>query len=170
MRDRHCGREDELLEALQTARWPGACEPSLREHVRGCAACTDLIAVTAHLLDEHHALVRDAQVPSSAIVWWRAQMRSRREAVEQAARPVTLVQGIAFACMAGLLATALGIFVPTFRRSLGWVSEAAGAWSGMSLPVGTDPLTSPVVLAAVAAVGFCALVLPIALYFTLRED
>lgn len=170
MRDRHCDREDELLEALQASRWPGACDPSLREHVRGCAACTDLVAVAAPLLDEHHALARDAQVPSSAIVWWRAQMRSRREAAEQAARPITLVQGIAFACVAGLLATALGLFVPTFRRSLGWVSEAAGSWSAMSLPAGTDPLTSPVVLAAVAAVGFCALVLPIALYFTLRED
>ena len=80
------------------------------------------------------------------------------------------MQGITFACIAGLLATALGIFVPTFRRSLSWIADAAGSWSGLSLPIPSDALASPVLLAAAAAVGLCALVLPIALYFTLRED
>jgi hypothetical protein len=170
MRERGCEREGELLEALQSARWPEATDASLREHVGGCAACTDLLAVAAPLLDEHHALVQAAPVPSSAIVWWRAQMRSRREAAEQAAQPISFVQGITLACVAGLLATALGIFVPTFRRSLTWIADAAGSWSGLSLPIPSDALASPVLLAAAAAVGLCALVLPIALYFTLRED
>jgi len=169
MRNGHCAREDELLEALQSARWPEATDASLREHVHTCAACTDLLAVAAPLLDEHHALVREAQVPSSAIVWWRAQMRSKREAAARAAQPITFVQGITFACIAGLLATALGLFVPTFRGALAWVVEAAGAWSG-SLAMPVDALANPVVLAAVAALGLCALVLPIAFYFTLHED
>ena len=170
MREPGCVREDELLEALQSARWPEASDPSLREHVDGCAACTDLVAVAAPLLNEHHALVQEAQVPSSAIVWWRAQMRSRRESEAKAGQPISFVQGIVVACLAGLLATALGIFVPTFRRSLAWVADIAGSWSGLSLPVPVDPLASPLVLAVVAAVGLCALVLPIALYFTLHED
>ena len=168
MRNANCAREDELLEALQSARWPEATDASLREHVHTCATCTDLLAVAAPLLNEHHALLREAQVPSSAIVWWRAQMRSKREAAEKAAQPITFVQGITFACIAGLLATALGLFVPTFRGALAWVAEAAGAWSGYSLAMPVDALANPVVLAAVAALGLCALVLPIALYFTLH--
>jgi hypothetical protein len=165
-----CAREGDLLDALQSARWPDATDASLREHVHACAACTDLLAVAAPLLDEHHALVREAQVPSSAIVWWRAQMRSKREAAERAAQPITFVQGIMFACLAGLLATALGIFVPTFRNGLAWGRDAAGAWSGLHLAMPVDALANPLVLGAVAALGLCALVLPIALYFTLRED
>lgn len=168
MRSVDCVREDELLEALQSGRWPETADASLRAHADACASCTDLLTVAAPLLDEHHALVREAQVPSSAIVWWRAQMRSKREAAETAAQPITLVQGITFACIAGLLATALGFFVPTFRNAAGWVADAARSWSTLPLPV--DPLASPIVLAAIAAIGLCAIVLPVALYFTLHED
>lgn len=168
MRNVDCAREDELLEALQWGRWPETADPVLRQHVDGCASCADLLAVAAPLLSEHHALVREAQVPSSSIVWWRAQMRSKREAAVQAAQPITFVQGITFACLAGLLATALGLFVPTFRHAFGWVTDAIGSWS--ALPLAIDPLASPIVLAAIAAIGLCAIVLPIALYFTVRED
>jgi hypothetical protein len=112
--------------------------------------------------------VQDASVPSSAIVWWRAQMRSRREAAARATQPMSFVLGIAGACAAGLLATALGIFVPTFRKAFVWMSETTVAWPG--LPISADPLTNPIVLAAIAALALCALVAPVALYFTLRED
>jgi hypothetical protein len=97
-------------------------------------------------------------------------MRSKREAAERAAQPITVVQGITFACLAGLLATALGIFVPTFRSGLAWMADAAGAWSGFHLLMPVEALANPLVLAAMAALGICALVLPIALYFTLHED
>ena len=164
----NCAREDELLEALQRGRWPETADHVLRQHVDGCASCADLLAVAAPLLTEHHALVREAQVPSSAIVWWRAQMRSKREAAVKAAQPITFVQGITFACLAGLLAAALGLFVPTFRHAVGRVPDAVGSWSALQLAV--DPFASPIVLAAIAAIGLCAIVLPIALYFTLREE
>lgn len=167
MREQECIREDELLEALQASRWPGV-DTSLRQHVAGCASCTDMLAVVAPLLDERHALMQDATVPSSAVVWWRAQMRSRREAAQQAERPMSFVQGIALACAAGLLMTALGIFVPTFRRSVSWITDAAGWWSGLSVPVASDQLANPIVLAGIAAVGLCALLVPVALYFALK--
>ena len=169
MRRTACTREAEVLEALQSRRWPDAADPALRAHVEGCAACGELVTVAAALLDEHHALVQEAQVPSSAIVWWRAQMRSRREAAERAAQPISVVQGIALACFAGLLATALGVFVPTFRRALSWAADAMAAWTPGGLPA-ADPLASPLVMAVLAAVALCALVLPIALYFTWHED
>lgn len=168
MHNAGCAREPELLEALQCGRWPETTEAALRTHVEECADCADLLAVAAPLLDEHQALMREAAVPSSAIAWWRAQMRSRREAAQTAAQPITFVQGITFACVAGLLATALGLFVPTFRSAFGRVADAAGSWSALPLPA--DPLAHPIALAAVAALGLCAIVLPVALYFTLRED
>jgi hypothetical protein len=165
-----CARENELLDALQASRWPEACDPAVREHVEECASCTELLAVVAPLLDDQRGLLQEAVVPSSAIVWWRAQMRSRREAAVQAAQPISFVQGVVLACAAGLLATALGIFVPTFRKSLTWILESAASWPGLSFPVAADTLASPIVLAGIAALGLCALVLPLALYFTFHED
>jgi hypothetical protein len=170
VRKADCPREDDLLEALQTSRWPDACDPSLREHVGGCGSCADLLAVVAPLLQEQTMLAREAVVPSSAIVWWRAQMRSRREAAEKAAQPISFVQGIVLACAAGLLATALGMFVPTFRRSFDWLVGTADTWPGLAVPLSAEMLASPVALAAFAALGLCAIVAPIALYFTFHED
>jgi len=170
VRRSECPREAELLDALQASRWPETTDPSLQEHVDGCAACGDLLAVVAPLLDEQRGLQHEAAVPSSAIVWWRAQMRSRREAAARAAQPISFVQGIMLACAAGLLATALGIFVPVFRRSLTWMMQAGAAWSAPGLPAAGDPLTNPIVLAGIAALGLCAILLPVALYFTFRED
>ena len=170
MRKQPCPREHELLDALQTSRLP-AMDEALRAHITACASCTDTLAVVGALLDEHHALIQDATVPSPAIVWWRAQMRSRREAAAEASRPISFVQGIALACAAGLLATLLGIFVPAFRQAMSWIGNAAGGWSALSLPIGTGALvTNPLVLAGIAALGLCALVLPVALYFAFHED
>jgi hypothetical protein len=170
MRRTECPREPELLEALQASRWPEASDVSLQEHVTSCASCTQLLSVVGALLEDRQVLMQEATVPSSAIVWWRAQMRSRREAAERAVQPISFMQGIALACAAGLLATALGIFVPTFRRSFSWMAQALASLSGVSVPVVADPLASPILLAGIAALGLCALVLPVALYFTFHED
>jgi hypothetical protein len=170
MRKHECARETELLDALHSSRWPAASDPSLQAHVETCASCTEVLTLVGALLEDRQTLMQEATVPSSAVVWWRAQMRSRREAAERAAQPISFVQGIALACAAGLLATALGIFVPTFRRSLAWMGDAMFSFSGVSVPMVTDPLASPIVLAGIAALGLCALVLPVALYFTFHED
>ena len=169
MRKIECPREEELLEALQASRWPETCDPTLRDHVASCAACADLGSVAARLLDEHRLLVQEAGLPSSAVVWWRAQMRSRREAAEKAAQPISFVFGIAVACAAGLLATALGIFVPTFRKAPRWMADTIAGWSGGSLPAAAEALTSPIMLGALAAVLLCLLVAPVALYYTFRS-
>ena len=39
-----------------------------------------------------------AVLPDSGRVWWKAQMRARREAVEAVGRPITAIQVVAFTC------------------------------------------------------------------------
>ena len=114
------------------------------------------------------ALMEEAPLPSSAVVWWRAQAQARREALDQVSRPISVVQGIAAACAGELTATAAGLYVPTFRRALEWVMARTGDWSGFSLPA--EPLTHPLVLALILATAIGAVFTPLALYFTLRED
>lgn len=117
---------------------------------------------------EHRALMEEATIPSPAIVWWRAQAQVRREAMERASQPISVVQGIAVACAGGLTATAAGLYIPTFRRTLEWILARTGDLSGFSLPA--EPLTHPIILAALLATLICAIFTPLALYFTLRED
>lgn len=166
-----CTREPELVEAIRAGRWPEACDPALRAHVDACGSCAELAAIVVPLTGEHQALLAEATVPSSAIVWWRAQRRVRQEAAARAAQPVTVVQGIVLACAAGLLATVLGIFVPTFRRGLGWALGAATDWSNFPLPhVIADPFASPLIAAGIAIAGACLIALPVALYLALSQD
>jgi hypothetical protein len=131
--------------------------------VDGCAACAEIAAIAEAFVDDRNALAREAQIPSSAIVWWRAQMRSRREAVETAAQPMTWAQGLALACAAGILVAAVGFFAPTFMKALEWVSLPT-----FGMP--EEPLTNPIIVAFVAALGISAIVLPVVLYFAFRED
>jgi hypothetical protein len=167
VRNLECARESELLAALAAARWPHACDPALRAHVDGCLSCTELVRLSTALLDDHRALVQEAAVPSSAIVWWRAQMRSRREAVERAAQPITVIQGLAAACAAGLLLAAAGYFSPAFRAALQWVFDVAASLRGTTPPVtGLVPLG----MGIVAALCVALIVAPLALYFALREE
>ena len=136
-----------------------------------CPSCTELAALERAFAEDRDALIQSAQVPSSAIVWWRAQMRSRREAARVATEPITVVQGIAIACAMGVLVAAVSIFSPTFAKMAAWIQDA-------SLPTVTLPsietaatvLTSPIAIAVIAAIGFSIVVLPLALYFTLHEE
>jgi len=141
--------------------------------VEGCPSCAEIAAIAQAFSDDRNALVRGAQVPSSAIVWWRAQMRSRREAAEAAAQPITWIQGLIFACAAGLLVAAVGFFSPTFMKALEWAmgtSLPSASLSLPSIPVPEQPMTNPIIVAMVAALGLSAIVLPLVLYFAFREE
>jgi hypothetical protein len=104
----------------------------------------------------------EAQPPSSAIVWWRAQMRARQEAAQLAERPITIVHGLSIAAGVGLMLSIIGYAIAGVKGSLGWVTNlaqsigaAAGSlpadvvsrWSGIAL---TATLVS-VVVASIAA-------------------
>jgi hypothetical protein len=168
----YCVYEDQVLAAMKAARWPDGCDAELRNHVETCAACTELVALAEALLDDQKALLSQAQIPSSAIVWWRAQMRSRREAAKVVTQPMTFVQGLILACAAGLMVAAIGFLGPTFQRAFAWFGGATEYVPRFSLSLSMAPgsLTNPVVIGAAAALLFCAIVLPLALYFTFEDE
>jgi hypothetical protein len=166
----YCPYEEDVLTTLKASRWPDGCDPALRAHVDSCASCSELVDLASALLEDHRALAAEAQLPSSAIVWWRAQMRSRREAAQVVTQPITFVQGLIVACAAGLTVAAAGFFIPTFRRAFQWFGSAADSLPRPTLTLPPDALASPIILAAGAALLFFAIVLPVALYFTFQEE
>jgi hypothetical protein len=107
---------------------------------------------------------REAQPPSSAIVWWRAQMRARQEAARSVERPLTIVHGLAIACGVGLLLSIVGTAVAGVKGSFGWLTAlygsitapaaatgAAGGWTSLPLVATMTMLAMAVLAASVVA-------------------
>ena len=135
-----CPREQEVIDAMTTMQWPERCAAELQAHVAACEGCRDLVATVAPLSEAWLENRADAHVPASGMVWWRAQMRARREAASTAARPITVVQAIAGLAGLVLLVGTLALLSPwvaaTFTGSLSMVSvalpevrAAAGSWA-----------------------------------------
>jgi hypothetical protein len=176
MRPTDCARENDVLEALQTSAWPDCCPAELRAHVDTCRTCADLVAVVLPLIDEHRAAALHAPIPTSGVVWWRAQMRARQEAAAAAMRPITIVQGIALACTAGLLAGAASLVSPAFRGALGWAVSAVEVLARAGTPAIPDKsgtlslLSSPLGIAVVLAFAMVVIVMPVAIYLAAGDD
>ena len=79
----------------------------------------------------------EAQPPSSAIVWWRAQMRARREAAELAEKPITIVHALSIAAGIGLMLSVVGYAVAGVKGSLAWLT---GVWDSVAAAAAGLPL------------------------------
>ncbi len=100
-----CENEQAVAEALRRGHWPEACDAALRAHVEGCAVCSETVLVAEALREEQASLLADVKLPDAGLVWWKAQLRARREAAELATRPIALAERFALACaLATLLA------------------------------------------------------------------
>jgi hypothetical protein len=105
MKVSQCEKEQAVTEMLQRGRWPEACDSVLRAHAENCAVCSEIVLVAQALREEHAALLADMKLPDAGLVWWKAQLRARREAAELATRPIALAERFALACaLASLLA------------------------------------------------------------------
>jgi hypothetical protein len=171
MQHGECPREAELLESLLTGGSDG-CSDGLRAHAEACASCGALLAVALPLRDEHAALVRDACVPSSAVVWWRLQMRVRREAAVRALQPIAVVQAVTLACAVGVLAAVIGQVVPGTTRVAAWMralGDSAAAAGAASIPSTAAQLLSPGGVSLGLAGALLLIVMPAAIYFAVND-
>jgi len=113
---------------------------------------------------------REAAPPSSAIVWWRAQMRARQEAAKAVERPLTIVHAIAIACGVGLLLSAVGTLTGGLKGSTAWLTglyESSGTRSGA---LGGIDFTSLWVTLPMTAMLISALVASIAAYVIFADE
>jgi hypothetical protein len=153
-----CPREGDVLDAVAAARWPERVEAELADHVASCGICQDVIAVASAMQADHDAAWKEANVPSSGQMWWRAEMRARQDAVLEAARPATVAQGVAVV-LALSVAIAAGWFAwPSVREFATTASFAQ-----------TPGLTSPMFIPLAVAMGALLVAAPVALYVVLSE-
>src|ERR1035438_4613488 len=84
---RRCPREKEVKELVERGHWPQACAPELRAHVNDCRSCGELVLVTSAFQKARIEAAGAAKLGSPGVLWWRAQLRRRNEAVERIGRP-----------------------------------------------------------------------------------
>jgi len=96
--------------------------------------------------------MEQARVPSAGLVWWKAELRARREAVRVASRPITLVTGVAIA----FVLAAIAFLVVGYSKDIDMATVSAFV------------VARPMVLWIALAVILAAT--PIALYFVSSDE
>jgi hypothetical protein len=157
-----CPRESDVLDALASARWPDRVDAELTQHVSSCAICQDVVAVAAAMREDHDATWREANVPSSGQMWWRAEMRARQDAIRDASRPVTVAQAVAVGLALSFAAVAGWFAWPTVQGFFAALFPSAASQQ-------TSVLASPLMLPVAVAMLALLVVTPVALYFVLSE-
>ena len=168
-----CPFEGEVLDAIASRRWPARADTELRAHVETCGSCADLADVAGGLLLDEDAAYAAANVPPAGTVWQRAQIRAREDAVRTAARPMGFVQGLAFASALAACIAAAVWGLPLLASLLPDVSNAAGAVRLPSIALPSVDIDAKALLSNAAiqiALAVWAVLLPTALYFTLRDS
>lgn len=158
-----CEFEEEVLAAAMQSRWPDRISAELRAHVDSCAICHDLADVAAAISDTNDEMRATVSLPDSGRMWWTAQLRARREAVEAASRPITAAHVIAFACAAGLAGACFGATSAWFQSALKWIASSASFF----------PAAAALLAGHWALVAGTALVLflvPAAVYLAMGRD
>jgi hypothetical protein len=91
---RTCARETEVKALLLSGHWPHACPADLLAHVNSCRDCRGTVAVTLAFRQERAAAAAGARLEAPGVLWWRAQLRRRRQAMERIERPLLGAQVI----------------------------------------------------------------------------
>ena len=165
-REGGCCREQDVLDALVTERWPDRADTDLRTHAADCDICRDLIDSVGPILNDRVDLSNEGHVPSSGAMWWRAQMRARQEAVREAARPVAIAYIVGFVCVIAVAAVALAWLSPMVRT---WFTDWSWHLADVTVPDLRGGLLSQSWLVLLMALVWLVLT-PLAIYFAVAED
>ena len=141
-----CARTAEVQELLRLGHWPQAAGAELAMHVRECRRCSEMVLVSQAFFAAKVRATSEARVEPPALVWWRAQLRKKHEAVHRVERPmrVQMLVVLAVVCVGLGLAFRLSGGASAWRT---WMS--AGTEAVVQSGVGSFGL-GPVVAGAVA--------------------
>jgi hypothetical protein len=130
----------------------------------------EIEAIVADAIAAEASIARaEAQPPSSAIVWWRAQMRARQEAARLAEKPITIVHALSIAAGAGLMLSVIGYALAGVKGSVAWLAGVCQSISGAAAGISPD-LTSRWVSLGFTAMLISAVIASIAAYFIFADE
>jgi hypothetical protein len=120
MTRRWCERESDAVQALRR----GVVSPELREHVSGCAICSEAQAVARMMMQTVSVVDGGFELPAASVVWRRAEERRKKIALKQAMRPLMVMRilGVAF----GLLSAGWVLHLLPFLQFVTFVELLSG--------------------------------------------
>ena len=168
-----CRFEEDVFLAVMQSRWPGRADAELRAHVATCAICAEVALVAGAIECAAAATAETALVPGtlpdSGRVWWKAQMRARREALEAVARPITVVHVTACASATAVAGACIGASSEWVQSAFRWLwGEASGFDYKSLVPAALALIESHGLLAA--SMIAMVLVIPVALYLVASRE
>lgn len=173
MQDYYCENEGAVLEAVESGRWPLACDAELLAHVGQCSICADVLLVAQTLQLENQRVRTEVALPAAGLVWWKAQMRAKREATVRAAEPIRIVERAA-----GIFGIISLVALAVWRWDLvtdwlAWVADLPRSDAFRAGPLwntGFFSAAQSFSLLIVLSAGACLLLASVVLYFTLSKD
>jgi len=149
-----CARTAEVQELLRLGHWPQAAGAELAEHVRGCRRCNDIVLLTLAFGAAKADAMSEARAEPPALVWWRAQLRRKHEAVQRVERPMRaqMLVVLAVVCVGLGLAFRLSGGVPEWRSWMTAGAESVARSSAGNLGLGLV-IASAVALATMAGLA-----------------
>jgi hypothetical protein len=128
-------------------------------------------AIVAEAMAAEASVARtEAAPPSAAIVWWRAQMRARREAAQLADKPIAIVHALAIACGGGLTLALVGIVIAAVRGSVGWLTDIYASTASLVTALSASDLSSRWITLPLTAMLVSVVIASIAAVFVLRDE
>src|SRR5690242_9173481 len=94
-----CSEEGRLMEAMRR----GPLNAELERHAAQCASCGDALAIAQFLAEPGEPV---SAVPAWGLIYWKAELRARREQAERAMRPMQQMQIAAIIAMLVLVIAA----------------------------------------------------------------
>ncbi len=156
-----CPREPEIVVAAARG-WTGREDEALATHAAACSHCMGVMAAAMAVREECTREIAAAQVPSSAIVWWRLERRLREDRARAARRALTVAHGLAGAIGAGVAVAVIEAVTPTVRPAL------TAAWTAAIGLAGARPswlaLPSTLTVPAALMIAVVLVLAPTALY------
>jgi hypothetical protein len=160
-----CAHEADVLDAIASERWPDRAGDELRAHVSHCDICADVVEVAAVLRADHDAAWTEASmVPTSHLVWFRAQARARAEAARQAARPIAVMQALGFAFAAAVISGLIGVVAFWVWTRTDWLTALPAS---AFVPPDSMGLAIRGIL---LAIGLWLVLAPVAVYLVASDD
>ncbi|SEF55774.1 hypothetical protein SAMN05421819_0410 [Bryocella elongata] len=156
-----CSRADEVRKLVIGGQWPAAAGDELRGHVSVCKGCSLTASITLAMRGARERDLESVKLEPAGLIWWRAQLRKRREAMEQVSRPMLKVQTVSVGTsllVAVVLLAWLGLHGASSVGWGGWKAAAASPFAGLASLGGATVWLGVVVLAALGAAAVYFLV------------
>lgn len=94
-----CPQRAEVAAAVRDGHWPMACDSSLRVHVGECRGCAEWVLIAEALRQDRAEAIQSAPLPSPGILWWRAQLVRRQQAIQQVSKAISVAGQVSVGVM-----------------------------------------------------------------------